>query len=72
MCREYVWNGCPYAQLSPDGKGFSCEPKLSRTLLRDDMLQSDDPALEFIVTTCWRDGMMLTVMERLGVPVLLS
>ena len=72
MCRDYVWNGCPYAQLRPDDKGFSCKPMLTINLLRDTMLQSDDVALEIIVTTCRCNGMMLTVTTRLGVPILQS
>ncbi len=53
-----------------DDKGFSCKPLSSVNLLRDNTLQSDDPAMGVIVRGGWRNGLTLPVIEGLGIPVM--
>ena len=63
-------DGCPDAQPRLDDKGFSCKPLSSVNLLRDNTLQSDDPAMAVIVRGGWRNSLSLPVIEGLGIPVM--
>ena len=67
---DYMCDGCPDAQPRLDDKGFSCKPLSSVSLLRDNTLQSDDPAMAVIVRGGWRNSLSLPVIEGLGIPVM--
>lgn len=67
---DYKCDGCPDAQPRLDDKGFSCKPMSSVNLLRDNTLQSDDPAMDVIVRGGWRNRLTLPVIEKLGIPIM--
>ena len=67
---DYKCDGCPDAQPRTDDKGFSCKPMSSVNLLRDNTLQSDDPAMDVIVRGGWRNRLTLPVIEKLGIPIM--
>ena len=68
---DYKCDGCPDAQPRPgEDKGFSCRPLSSVSLLRDNTLRSDDPAMGVVVGGGWRNRLTLPVIEGLGIPVM--
>ena len=66
---DYKCDGCPDAQPRADDKGFSCKPMSSVTLLPDNSLHTDDPAMRVIVEGGWRNKLTLPQIEKLGIPI---